>query len=376
MLGEKNMTLSNLNDIFELFIESVMGCIMSIILAGVIKFVKNMRDNIAKFSNLRNRKIIDSVIVGKNVTESWDNGKEKMFYYWIQLFFIIITLVCLYVSCRMELFFINIKEQENIRNCDLYIVLGALLGGVIVCRMVKKLYIKWYIFILIVNVYGYFLFSVSTNNQIILLITIGMTAITWNIIVKIFIDKIWFKKRYKNTFIKISEIVRLIALEATVFVSLKNTFVFTYVSYIWMIIVTIEYIVSLFSDLVNDADILLCFEQTTEKSKSDIIQCKNGKVLYTTEDGIHKFVAVDEIKYITYEVPIHKFKKKIRKVLCTFKEGEKTEFHRYRYIGTKWISFSRLEQNTEKIYIYNLEKIKELKESKKACIKCSHENEK
>ncbi len=212
MLGEKNMTLSNLNDIFELFIESVMGCIMSIILAGVIKFVKNMRDNIAKFSNLRNRKIIDSVIVGKNVTESWDNGKEKMFYYWIQLFFIIITLVCLYVSCRMELFFINIKEQENIRNCDLYIVLGALLGGVIVCRMVKKLYIKWYIFILIVNVYGYFLFSVSTNNQIILLITIGMTAITWNIIVKIFIDKIWFKKRYKNTFIKISEIVRLIAL--------------------------------------------------------------------------------------------------------------------------------------------------------------------
>ena len=31
---------------------------------------------------------------------------------------------------------------------------------------------------------------------------------------------------------------------------------------------------------------------------------------------------------------------------------------------------------TEKIYIYNLEKIKELKESKKACIKCSHENEK
>ena len=195
------MTLSNLNDIFELFKENVMGCIMSIILAGVIQFVKNMRANIAKFSNLRNRKIIDSVIVGKNVTESWDNGKEKMFYYWIQLFFIIITLVCLYVSCRMELFFINIKEQENIRNCDLYIVLGALLGGVIVCRMVKKFYIKWYIFILIVNVYGYFLFSVSTNNQIILLITIGMTAITWNIIVKIFIDKIWFKKRYKNTFI-------------------------------------------------------------------------------------------------------------------------------------------------------------------------------
>ena len=239
MLGEKNMTLSNLNDIFELFKENVMGCIMSIILAGVIQFVKNMRANIAKFSNLRNRKIIDSVIVGKNVTESWDNGKEKMFYYWIQLFFIIITLVCLYVSCRMELFFINIKEQENIRNCDLYIVLGALLGGVIVCRMVKKFYIKWYIFILIVNVYGYFLFSVSTNNQIILLITIGMTAITWNIIVKIFIDKIWFKKRYKNTFIKISEIVRLIVLEATVFVSLKNTLVFTYVSYIWMIIVTI-----------------------------------------------------------------------------------------------------------------------------------------
>ena len=192
------MTLSNLNDIFELFKENVMGCIMSIILAGVIQFVKNMRANIAKFSNLRNRKIIDSVIVGKNVTESWDNGKEKMFYYWIQLFFIIITLVCLYVSCRMELFFINIKEQENIRNCDLYIVLGALLGGVIVCRMVKKFYIKWYIFILIVNVYGYFLFSVSTNNQIILLITIGMTAITWNIIVKIFIDKIWFKKRYKH----------------------------------------------------------------------------------------------------------------------------------------------------------------------------------
>lgn len=216
------MTLSNLNDIFELFKENVMGCIMSIILAGVIQFVKNMRANIAKFSNLRNRKIIDSVIVGKNVTESWDNGKEKMFYYWIQLFFIIITLVCLYVSCRMELFFINIKEQENIRNCDLYIVLGALLGGVIVCRMVKKFYIKWYIFILIVNVYGYFLFSVSTNNQIILLITIGMTAITWNIIVKIFIDKIWFKKRYKNTFIKISEIVRLIVLEATVFVPIKT----------------------------------------------------------------------------------------------------------------------------------------------------------
>lgn len=96
------MTLSNLNDIFELFKENVMGCIMSIILAGVIQFVKNMRANIAKFSNLRNRKIIDSVIVGKNVTESWDNGKEKMFYYWIQLFFIIITLVCLYVSCRME----------------------------------------------------------------------------------------------------------------------------------------------------------------------------------------------------------------------------------------------------------------------------------
>ena len=43
MLGEKNMTLSNLNDIFELFKENVMGCIMSIILAGVIKFVKNMR---------------------------------------------------------------------------------------------------------------------------------------------------------------------------------------------------------------------------------------------------------------------------------------------------------------------------------------------
>ena len=65
MLGEKNMMLSNLNEIFELFKENVMGCIMSIILAGVIKFVKNMRDNIAKFSNLRNRKIIDSVIVGK-----------------------------------------------------------------------------------------------------------------------------------------------------------------------------------------------------------------------------------------------------------------------------------------------------------------------
>ena len=56
------MTLSNLNDIFELFKENVMGCIMSIILAGVIQFVKNMRANIAKFSNLRNRKIIDSVI--------------------------------------------------------------------------------------------------------------------------------------------------------------------------------------------------------------------------------------------------------------------------------------------------------------------------
>lgn len=359
-------------DIEAMGIEFVKMIIPEIILAVLplpLKFLKNRNLWFAKFRDWKNRKLIEDIVVGRIRNESdakfWTNTK----YYWFQLIFIYIIFSILLLFCWLGAFVVRLKMQNVIQSTisrsDWIIIWTILLGDIVLSAVVasqKKF--KWYIGAVIITVYVFLqmVYFTMDLNSFLRVVSIAVFMVT--VALQSFLENNIFMECYKNGYIKISKFIRCIGIMFIIVICLEKREWLTYCMYLWMFMTTMEYMIMILGDQRDLVEVTICFKDHSAKTGEAIATCHDGRLLYISEEGVHKFEDIQNVRYIHYEF-INSGKKIFlwNKVYCVLKDGQVRDYDWYSCRRGDWMVFGKAEDNKRMIDIFPISRIKEFTRS-------------
>lgn len=359
-------------DIEAMGIEFVKMIIPEIILAVLplpLKFLKNRNLWFAKFRDWKNRKLIEDIVVGRIRNESdakfWTNTK----YYWFQLIFIYIIFSILLLFCWLGAFVVRLKMQNVIQSTisrsDWIIIWTILLGNIVLSAVVasqKKF--KWYIGAVIITVYVFLqmVYFTMDLNSFLRVVSIAVFMVT--VALQSFLENNIFMECYKNGYIKISKFIRCIGIMFIIVICLEKREWLTYCMYLWMFMTTMEYMIMILGDQRDLVEVTICFKDHSAKTGEAIATCHDGRLLYISEEGVHKFEDIQNVRYIHYEF-INSGKKIFlwNKVYCVLKDGQVRDYDWYSCRRGDWMVFGKAEDNKRMIDIFPISRIKEFTRS-------------
>ena len=355
-------------DIEAMGIEFVKMIIPEIILAVLplpLKFLKNRNLWFAKLRDWKNRKLIEDIVVGRIRHESdakfWTNTK----YYWFQLIFIYIIFSILLLFCRLGAFVVRLQMQNVIQSTisrsDWIIIWTILLGNIVLSAVVasqKK--IKWYIGAVIITVYVFLQMVYFTMDLNSFLRVVSIAAFMVTVALQSFLENNIFMKCYKNGYIKISKFIRCIGIMFIIVICLEKQEWLTYCMYLWMFMITMEYLIMILGDQRDLVEVTICFKDHSAKTGEAIATCHDGRLLYISDEGVHKFEDIQNVRYIHYEF-INSGKKIFlwNKVYCVLKDGQVRDYDWYSCCRGDWMVFGKAEDNKRMIDIFPMSRIKE-----------------
>ena len=358
-------------DIEAMGIEFVKMIIPEIILAVLplpLKFLKNRNLWFAKLRDWKNRKLIEDIVVGRIRNESdakfWTNTK----YYWFQLIFIYIIFSILLLFCWLGAFVVRLKMQNVIQSTisrsDWIIIWTILLGNIVLSAVVasqKKF--KWYIGAVIITVYVFLqmVYFTMDLNSFLRVVSIAVFMVT--VALQSFLENNIFMECYKNGYIKISKFIRCIGIMFIIVICLEKREWLTYCMYLWMFMTTMEYMIMILGDQRDLVEVTICFKDHSAKGEA-IATCHDGRLLYISEEGVHKFEDIQNVRYIHYEF-INSGKKIFlwNKVYCVLKDGQVRDYDWYSCRRGDWMVFGKAEDNKRMIDIFPISRIKEFTRS-------------
>ena len=296
-------------DIEAMGIEFVKMIIPEIILAVLplpLKFLKNRNLWFAKLRDWKNRKLIEDIVVGRIRHESdvkfWTNTK----YYWFQLIFIHIIFSILLLFCWLGAFVVRLQMQNVIQSTisrsDWIIIWTILLGNIVLSAVVasqKKF--KWYIGAVIITVYVFLQMVYFTMDLNSFLIVVSIAVFMVTVALQSFLENNIFMECYKNGYIKISKFIRCIGIMFIIVICLEKQEWLTYCIYLWMFMTTMEYMIMILGDQRDLVEVTICFKDHSAKTGEAIATCHDGRLLYISEEGVHKFEDIQNVRYIHYE---------------------------------------------------------------------------
>lgn len=359
-------------DIEAMGIEFVKMIIPEIILAVLplpLKFLKNRNLWFAKLRDWKNRKLIEDIVVGRIRNESdakfWTNTK----YYWFQLIFIYIIFSTLLLFCWLGAFVVRLKMQNVIQSTisrsDWIIIWTILLGNIVLSAVVasqKKF--KWYIGAVIITVYVFLqmVYFTMDLNSFLRVVSIAVFMVT--VALQSFLENNIFMECYKNGYIKISKFIRCIGIMFIIVICLEKREWLTYCMYLWMFMTTMEYMIMILGDQRDLVEVTICFKDHSAKTGEAIATCHDGRLLYISEEGVHKFEDIQNVRYIHYEF-INSGKKIFlwNKVYCVLKDGQVRDYDWYSCRRGDWMVFGKAEDNKRMIDIFPISRIKEFTRS-------------
>ena len=359
-------------DIEAMGIEFVKMIIPEIILAVLplpLKFLKNRNLWFAKLRDWKNRKLIEDIVVGRIRNESdakfWTNTK----YYWFQLIFIYIIFSILLLFCWLGAFVVRLKMQNVIQSTisrsDWIIIWTILLGNIVLSAVVasqKKF--KWYIGAVIITVYVFLqmVYFTMDLNSFLRVVSIAVFMVT--VALQSFLENNIFMECYKNGYIKISKFIRCIGIMFIIVICLEKREWLTYCMYLWMFMTTMEYMIMILGDQRDLVEVTICFKDHSAKTGEAIATCHDGRLLYISEECVHKFEDIQNVRYIHYEF-INSGKKIFlwNKVYCVLKDGQVRDYDWYSCRRGDWMVFGKAEDNKRMIDIFPISRIKEFTRS-------------
>lgn len=355
-------------DIEAMGIEFVKMIIPEIILAVLplpLKFLKNRNLWFAKLRDWKNRKLIEDIVVGRIRHESdvkfWTNTK----YYWFQLIFIHIIFSILLLFCWLGAFVVRLQMQNVIQSTisrsDWIIIWTILLGNIVLSAVVasqKKF--KWYIGAVIITVYVFLQMVYFTMDLNSFLIVVSNAVFMVTVALQSFLENNIFMECYKNGYIKISKFIRCIGIMFIIVICLEKQEWLTYCIYLWMFMTTMEYMIMILGDQRDLVEVTICFKDHSAKTGEAIATCHDGRLLYISEEGVHKFEDIQNVRYIHYEF-INSGKKIFlwNKVYCVLKDGQVRDYDWYSCRRGDWMMFGKAEDNKRMIDIFPISRIKE-----------------
>ena len=355
-------------DIEAMGIEFVKMIIPEIILAVLplpLKFLKNRNLWFAKLRDWKNRKLIEDIVVGRIRHESdvkfWTNTK----YYWFQLIFIHIIFSILLLFCWLGAFVVRLQMQNVIQSTisrsDWIIIWTILLGNIVLSAVVasqKKF--KWYIGAVIITVYVFLQMVYFTMDLNSFLIVVSIAVFMVTVALQSFLENNIFMECYKNGYIKISKFIRYIGIMFIIVICLEKQEWLTYCIYLWMFMTTMEYMIMILGDQRDLVEVTICFKDHSAKTGEAIATCHDGRLLYISEEGVHKFEDIQNVRYIHYEF-INSGKKIFlwNKVYCVLKDGQVRDYDWYSCRRGDWMMFGKAEDNKRMIDIFPISRIKE-----------------
>lgn len=355
-------------DIEAMGIEFVKMIIPEIILAVLplpLKFLKNRNLWFAKLRDWKNRKLIEDIVVERIRHESdvkfWTNTK----YYWFQLIFIHIIFSILLLFCWLGAFVARLQMQNVIQSTisrsDWIIIWTILLGNIVLSAVVasqKKF--KWYIGAVIITVYVFLqmVYFTMDLNSFLRVVSIAVFMVT--VALQSFLENNIFMECYKNGYIKISKFIRCIGIMFIIVICLEKQEWLTYCIYLWMFMTTMEYTIMILGDQRDLVEVTICFKDHSAKTGEAIATCHDGRLLYISEEGVHKFEDIQNVRYIHYEF-INSGKKIFlwNKVYCVLKDGQVRDYDWYSCRRGDWMMFGKAEDNKRMIDIFPISRIKE-----------------
>ena len=107
-------------------------------------------------------------------------------------------------------------------------------------------------------------------------------------------------------------------------------------------------------------EVTICFKDHSAKTGEAIATCHDGRLLYISEEGVHKFEDIQNVRYIHYEF-INSGKKIFlwNKVYCVLKDGQVRDYDWYSCRRGDWMMFGKAEDNKRMIDIFPISRIKE-----------------
>ena len=355
-------------DIEAMGIEFVKMIIPEIILAVLplpLKFLKNRNLWFAKLRDWKNRKLIEDIVVGRIRHESdvkfWTNTK----YYWFQLIFIHIIFSILLLFCWLGAFVVRLQMQNVIQSTisrsDWIIIWTILLGNIVLSAVVasqKKF--KWYIGAVIITVYVFLQMVYFTMDLNSFLIVVSIAVFMVTVALQSFLENNIFMECYKNGYIKISKFIRCIGIMFIIVICFEKQEWLTYCIYLWMFMTTMEYMIMILGDQRDLVEVTICFKDHSAKTGEAIATCHDGRLLYISEEGVHKFEDIQNVRYIHYEF-INSGKKIFlwNKVYCVLKDGQVRDYDWYSCRRGDWMMFGKAEDNKRMIDIFPISRIKE-----------------
>lgn len=347
------------------FVKMIIPEIILAVLPLPLKFLKNRNLWFAKLRDWKNRKLIEDIVVGRIRHESdakfWINTK----YYWFQLIFIYIIFSILLLFCWLGAFVVRLQMQNVIQSTisrsDWIIIWTILLGNIVLSAVVasqKKF--KWYIGAVIITVYVFLqmVYFTMDLNSFLRVVSIAVFMVT--VALQSFLENNIFMECYKNDYIKISKFIRCIGIMFIIVICLEKQEWLTYCIYLWMFMTTMEYMIMILGDQRDLVEVTICFKDHSAKTGEAIATCHDGRLLYISEEGVHKFEDIQNVRYIHYEF-INSGKKIFlwNKVYCVLKDGQVRDYDWYSCRRGDWMVFGKAEDNKRMIDIFPISRIKE-----------------
>ena len=347
------------------FVKMIIPEIILAVLPLPLKFLKNRNLWFAKLRDWKNRKLIEDIVVGRirheSDVKSWTNTK----YYWFQLIFIHIIFSILLLFCWLGAFVVRLQMQNVIQSTisrsDWIIIWTILLGNIVLSAVVasqKKF--KWYIGAVIITVYVFLQMVYFTMDLNSFLIVVSIAVFMVTVALQSFLENNIFMECYKNGYIKISKFIRCIGIMFIIVICLEKQEWLTYCIYLWMFMTTMEYMIMILGDQRDLVEVTICFKDHSAKTGEAIATCHDGRLLYISEEGVHKFEDIQNVRYIHYEF-INSGKKIFlwNKVYCVLKDGQVRDYDWYSCRRGDWMMFGKAEDNKRMIDIFPISRIKE-----------------
>ena len=347
------------------FLKMIIPEIILAVLPLPLNFLKNRNLWFAKLRDWKNRKLIEDIVVGRIRHESDEKFWTNTMYYWFQLIFIYIIFSILLLFCRLGAFVVRLQMQNVIQSTisrsDWIIIWTILLGNIVLSAAVasqKK--IKWYIGAVIITVYVFLqmVYFTMDLNSFLRVVSIAVFMVTAAL--QSFLENNIFVECYKNGYIKISKFIRCIGIMFIIVICLEKQEWLTYCMYLWMFMITMEYMIMILGDQRDLVEVTICFKDHSAKTGEAIATCHDGRLLYISEEGVHKFEDIQNVRYIHYEF-INSGKKIFlwNKVYCVLKDGQVRDYDWYSCRRGDWMVFGKAEDNKRMIDIFPMSRIKE-----------------
>jgi len=280
------------------------------------------------------------------------------------MFLIFIATIIICITCYIALLFVNIRLGSFRGNTGVYIIWGILGGGILFVSWLRRVEqrCKWYLFVIVESLFLLLQVSMLCENKESFLFLVGCEAFLCTITLVIFMNKVVFVNQYRNMIICGSEVIRYsLLLVLCIICFWDRVDLYSYIYTIWIILCTIEYLIAIFCDDTDVVDVVLHMKGGDIEVREDIIQCQGNKAMYIMKNGIHKFVDIENIDYISYELNKcwRRIEKGKRNVVCVLRDGTQRYYQYYSCINSEWLYFRNADGRRREIHIYHIDKIEE-----------------